>query len=223
MKLHLDIGYKKNVLYTNVELDLPKNGIVSFVGDNGSGKSTIYKTLLGMIEPVHGNVPKELSLYGAVVSDYVHLPEEVKVNDIMSLLGQNRNNYVKVNYIDLYDYVNILKKQKIKTLSSGQKRVVEIYTVLSMEKKYIFLDEATNALDFKNKQLFLNHVKQISKKDVLFFHTTHDLTDVSYLGGKIYGLFKNKKKIVEYLKDEPSLNDLQSFLEYEEVRLWKIC
>lgn len=219
MKLNLDIGYKKNVLYTNANLVFPNHGIVSFIGDNGSGKSTIYKTLLGMIEPIHGCVPEEIGLYGAIISDYVHIPDEVKVDEVLFLLGEERNDYVKRNYKDLYGYVIALKNQKIKTLSSGQKRVVEIYTVLSTKKKYIFLDEATNALDFKNKQLFLNHVKTIAEKDVLFLHTTHDLADVSYLGGKIYGLFKNKKKIVEYINDKPSTDDLRSFLEYEEVRI----
>lgn len=216
MELNLDVGYKKNVLYTNVNLIFPNHGIVSFIGDNGSGKSTIYKTLLGMIEPIHGYVPEELGLYGAIVSDYVHIPDEVKVEEVLILLGDERNNYVNKNYKDLYEYVIALKNQKIKTLSSGQKRVVEIYAVLSTKKKYIFLDEATNALDFKNKQLFLNHVKNIAEKDVLFLHTTHDLEDVSYLGGKIYGLFKSKKKIVEYIHNKPSTDELRSFLEYEE-------
>lgn len=219
MNLHLDIGYKKNVLYTNVDINLPSHGVVSFIGDNGSGKSTLYKTLLSMIEPIHGHVPDTLALNGAIVSDYVHIPEDINVSDVISLLGEESNDYVKENYYDLYDYVNALRNQKVRAMSSGQKRVLEIYTVLSTKKKYIFLDEATNALDFKNKKLFMNHVKQIANQDVLFLHTTHDLADVSYLGGKIYGLFKNKKKVIEYPNEEPTFEELRLFLEYEEVRL----
>lgn len=213
MELFLDIGYKKNVLYTDSKICLPKNGVVSFIGENGSGKSTIYKTLLGMIPPLRGEVPFVISEQGVIVSDYVHIPEEIKIKDLFELIGSIKIDYIKDNYSELYEYVSKLKNQKVKTLSSGQRRLVEIFAVLTTKTKFVFLDEATNALDFKNKNLFLKYIKDLSEKDVLFFHTTHDLSDVVYLGGKIYGLFKDKKKIVEY-NGEISLDCLQKFLEY---------
>lgn len=214
MELQLDIGYKNNALYTDAVLSFPKKGIVTFIGENGSGKSTIYKTLLGMIPSIRGSVPSSFAEFGAIISDYVHIPEEISVADVLALLGREKVDYVKHNYCDLYNYVSKLSHLRIKVLSSGQKRIVEIFTVLSSKKKFIFLDEATNALDFKNKQLFLRYVKELSDRDVLFFHTTHDLSDVIYLGGIVYGLFKSNKKIIKYEGKLDSIDSLQRFLEY---------
>lgn len=213
MELLLDIGYKKNVLYTDTKICLPKKGVVSFIGENGSGKSTIYKTLLGMIPPLRGEIPCVISEQGVIVSDYVHIPEEVRIKDLFELIGPMKISYIQDNYNELYEYVFKLKNQKVKYLSSGQRRLIEIFAVLTTKTKFIFLDEATNALDFKNKNLFLKYIKDLSEKDVLFFHTTHDLSDVVYLGGKIYGLFKDKKKILEY-KGEINLDCLHKFLEF---------
>lgn len=213
MELFLDIGYKDNVLYTDAKITFLEHGIVSLIGENGSGKSTIYKTMMGMIPPIRGKIPNELLQGSAIVSDYVHIPEEITVRDVLDLLGKESVEYVRKNYIKIFDYVLSFKENKVKTLSSGQKRILEIFTVLSTKKKYIFLDEATNALDFKNKQLFLEYVKEISKNDVLFIQTTHNLNDVVYLEGKIYGLFKSRKKIIEYNLKEKDLNSLQKFLE----------
>ncbi len=86
MKVQFDVGYHDKILYQNVELDIPEKGILSILGDNGSGKSTIFKTLLHIIPPIHGFIPKELDKYGGIVADYINAPGEVKVRDILNLL-----------------------------------------------------------------------------------------------------------------------------------------
>ncbi len=215
MKINVDIGYKGNVLYENVKVIFPENGVVSFIGDNGSGKSTIHKTLLGAISPVRGIVPEEFSKRCAIVSDYVHIPEEVRVRDVLKLVDRHHLEIAKNKYINMTRYVYDLKNQLVKKMSSGQKRIVEIYIALASGKDVILLDEAANSLDYKNRVLFLSHVKELSKENVLFIHTSHDLSDVEYLGGEVYGFFKEKKCIEKYLNQEFSSQNLKNFLGYE--------
>lgn len=212
MKLQLDIGYPKHRLYQNAEICIPDHGVVSFLGDNGSGKSTVYKTLMGMIDPLKGTVPSEIQSNIAVVSDYVHLPNEVRIRNILRLLGESRTLAARQNYPDLYERVEHLAQQKIKTLSSGQKRIVEIFCALAAGKRIIILDEAANALDFASKRLFLEQTKQLSEK-IVFLHTSHDLEDAVFLGGTVYGLFQNDRQIKEYA-GEISLAGLKQFLSY---------
>lgn len=87
MEITLDIGYPSNLLYSDVSISVPDHGIISFVGDNGCGKSTLLKTLAGIINPMRGVVPSELLNMNFMVSNYISIPEEVKVKDIMLLLG----------------------------------------------------------------------------------------------------------------------------------------
>ena len=79
MEITLDIGYPENLLYSDVSISVPDHGIISFVGDNGCGKSTLLKTLAGIINPMRGVVPSKLLNMNFMVSNYISIPEEVKV------------------------------------------------------------------------------------------------------------------------------------------------
>lgn len=87
MEITLDIGYPSNLLYSDVSISVPDHGIISFVGDNGCGKSTLLKTLAGIINPMRGVVPSELLNMNFMVSNYISIPEEVKVKDIYDFRG----------------------------------------------------------------------------------------------------------------------------------------
>jgi len=76
--INLSIGYSKtNMLYKDVHLSIETGKIYNIIGENGAGKSTFYKTLLGAIPPLEGNVPVQLKRKIAIVSDYVSLPDEL--------------------------------------------------------------------------------------------------------------------------------------------------
>ncbi len=216
MQNKITIGYGKKILYKDIEIPMEQNGIVSFIGDNGSGKSTFYKTLMGIIPPISGKVPVSVSEKMAVVSDYIHIPEEVMVSDILRLLGDERVEITKEKYGKFHDYIMQYERQLVRTLSSGQKRILEIYSVLASGKTIIILDEASNSLDFKNRRLFLAQVKELASDDILFLHTSHEFEDVVYLGGNVYGLFKNHKEIKKYSGDY-TVENLRKFICSEEV------
>lgn len=213
MKLDLDIGYQKFTLYKNIKFELPEQGIISLIGDNGSGKSTIYKTLMGIIPPIRGKVSDEIIKKCAIVSDYVHIPEENKVKDVLKLCEHLEINREKYNQV--YSYISQQLNQKVKYLSSGQKRILEIFMVLLSGKHIIILDEATNALDFKNKELFLDYVRALSKEGVLFIHTSHDLSEVISLNSISYLLLKSKGKIIRLPDDKRNVNDLSMLIKKE--------
>lgn len=218
MKFKIDIGYKNNLLYKDVEIYFPENGVVSIIGDNGSGKSTLHKTLLGSIPPLRGTVPEDFFKRCAVVSDYVHIPENVTVLDVLDLIDKIHIKIAQNRYAQMAEYIKNIENQIIRTLSSGQKRIVEIYVALASGKDIILLDEAANALDFKNRNLFLEQVKRLSLENVLFVHTSHDLSDIEYLEGEVYGFFKNQHRILRYTDSDLSVKKLKSFLGYEVLK-----
>lgn len=205
MDIQLDIGYRNHLMYKNIHLQLPANGIISLIGSNGSGKSTIYKTLLGHIPAFQGKVPKSVIEKCAIVSDYVHIPEENKVRDVLRL-SSNLKSGIK-RYEKFYQNIAKLLDLKVKMLSSGQKRILEIFMVLLSGKEIIILDEATNALDFESKDLFLNYVRELSS-EILFIHTSHDLTEVVELNSIPYLLVKEKKEIIAIRKENMTTDTL---------------
>ena len=214
MEITLDIGYPSNLLYSGVSISVPDHGIISFVGDNGCGKSTLLKTLAGIINPMRGVVPSELLNMNFMVSNYISIPEEVKVKDIMLLLGNENCNYVKNKYGNIYQFVEKLERQTVKKLSSGEKKVVEIFSSLALHKKYLLLDEASNALDITNRQFLLDALISVSQKDIVVFYVSYNLNEIIKLNGEVYCFipkFKTIKKIQNKELIDNRFKDLITF------------
>lgn len=206
MEITLDIGYPSNLLYSDVSISVPDHGIISFVGDNGCGKSTLLKTLAGIINPMRGVVPSELLNMNFMVSNYISIPEEVKVKDIMLLLGNGNCNYVKSKYGNIYQFVEKLERQTVKKLSSGEKKVVEIFSSLALHKKYLLLDEASNALDITNRQFLLDALISVSQKDIVVFYVSHNLNEIIKLNGEVY-CFIPKFKTIKKIQNEELIDN----------------
>ena len=206
MEITLDIGYPENLLYSDVSISVPDHGIISFVGDNGCGKSTLLKTLAGIINPMRGVVPSELLNMNFMASNYISIPEEVKVKDIMLLLGNENCNYVKNKYGNIYQFVEKLERQTVKKLSSGEKKVVEIFSSLALHKKYLLLDEASNALDITNRQFLLDALISVSQKDIVVFYVSHNLNEIIKLNGEVY-CFIPKFKTIRKIQNEELIDN----------------
>lgn len=206
MEITLDIGYPSNLLYSDVSISVPDHGIISFVGDNGCGKSTLLKTLAGIINPMRGVVPSELLNMNFMVSNYISIPEEVKVKDIMLLLGNENCNYVKNKYGNIYQFVEKLERQTVKKLSSGEKKVVEIFSSLALHKKYLLLDEASNALDITNRQFLLDALISVSQKDIVVFYVSQNLNEIIKLNGEVY-CFIPKFKTIKKIQNEELIDN----------------
>ena len=193
MEITLDIGYPSNLLYSDVSISVPDHGI-------------ILKTLAGIINPMRGVVPSELLNMNFMVSNYISIPEEVKVKDIMLLLGNENCNYVKSKYGNIYQFVEKLERQTVKKLSSGEKKVVEIFSSLALHKKYLLLDEASNALDITNRQFLLDALISVSQKDIVVFYVSHNLNEIIKLNGEVY-CFIPKFKTIKKIQNEELIDN----------------
>ena len=214
MEITLDIGYPSNLLYSDVSISVPDHGIISFVGDNGCGKSTLLKTLAGIINPMRGVVPSELLNMNFMVSNYISIPEEAKVKDIMLLLGNENCNYVKNKYGNIYRFVEKLERQTVKKLSSGEKKVVEIFSSLALHKKYLLLDEASNALDITNRQFLLDALISVSQKDIVVFYVSHNLNEIIKLNGEVYCFIPKFKTIRKIQNEELIYNRFKDLITF---------
>ena len=181
MNINISIGYKANeTLCNNVELSFDMGGITHIIGENGTGKSTLYKTLLGELRPLSGHVPVDVKKNIAVISDYISPPPELKVIDILDFIGKKDIEYMKKNFETLTDIIATIKNQKISQLSTGQKRIAEIFMALSARKRILILDEATSMLDPEGRRELIQTVQEIRKDyQMTVVSITHDLEEVA--------------------------------------------
>lgn len=193
MRLIVDtLSYKNRLVLEKIRQDVDYGDFINIIGQNGSGKSSLFKAFLGdlcykgMIE----FLPSEI----AVVSDYARVPKELKVSDVIGFVKNNSENNVD-NLIALLG-LDKTSNHKVGKLSSGEKRRVEIFVALSSKKKIVIYDEITNALDAGTKKELLDFIKIYhSQNDKIAFYTAHDLAEMFYLGGKYWYVNPSTKSI----------------------------
>ena len=209
MELRIDIGYdRKRPLYTDVCLSFVRGDIINVVGDNGSGKSTLYKTLCGSIPPLRGKIPREVADSCMLVSDTIRPPSELLVSDVFDLIGDSAS-AIRDAYPQISSVLGPLMGRRIGSLSFGQRRILEIASVLSSSKSILILDEALANLDFINRLTCIQIVQRLD--DQVVFNTSHDLGDVIELGGRIIFLDRRAHAFVEY-EGERTVESLRKFM-----------
>ena len=141
----------------NISFTLPQGCIMGLVGQNGAGKSTTLKAILGLVRPDSGSV----KLFGqelqenegqikeqiGVVFDSMNLPELLRGKDVGKVLGPLYQSWDQTAFNGYLERFSLPKNKLIKDYSRGMKMKVAIAAALSHGAKLLLLDEATGGLD----------------------------------------------------------------------------
>ena len=203
----LVIGYK-NIPLSKVSFNLYKGQKLAIIGENGKGKSTLIKTLMGIIPKISGkftygyNVNKEyfdqqmefLNDKNTVFDEYLHSFPTEDPQQIRNILGTF-----------MFSGEDVFKK--IKVLSGGEKVRLQLCKILRKSPNLLILDEPTNHLDIFSKEkletllteyngtvLFVSHDRYFINKvadSLLVFEND----EVVYFDGK-YDEYVNQKKSI---------------------------
>lgn len=144
----------KGFALENLNLALPQGCIMGLIGENGAGKSTTIKSLLGIIHADSGSIEilgkepsADIKQDIGVVLDEVGLPQDFNVKEIQAVMKNTFANWqddVFVNYISKF---KLPEKKAFKSFSKGMKMKLGIAIALSHDAKLLILDEPTSGLD----------------------------------------------------------------------------
>lgn len=204
----------------DISFEIEKGSYTAILGHNGSGKSTIAKLLIGLIEKksgeiIIGNLPLNIdNLYsirdligivfqnpdnqfiGSTVRDDIAFGLENTCVDPSKMDAIINEYSKKVNMEDFLDH-------EPSKLSGGQKQRVAIAGILAMNPSIIILDEATSMLDPKGKKEINNLVRELNRKNhMTILSITHDIEEAA-LADKV--ILLNNGKIVDIGKPEDIL------------------
>lgn len=153
-----------------------KHGMITgLIGKNGAGKSTVFKAILGLIRTDGGQItilgkqPEQLTgadkeLLGVVLSDS-GFSGYLEVKDLVSILEKMYHNFDRNKFVSNCDRFSIPLEKKIKELSTGTKRKVQILTAISHEAKFLILDEPTSGLDVTARDEILDMLREYMEQD----------------------------------------------------------
>ncbi len=189
------IGYN-HLLIDIPALTLQKGNLYTLIGRNGTGKTTLLNTLLGIIEPLHGEIhinqvktsqlkPKEKAQLVAYVPSLFVGAQHLSTRDYIAMGRAPYTNFIgKLSTADwaLVDSIierlnigHLAYKDTIK-LSDGERQIATIAKALTQQTKVVLLDEPTAFLDYANRMSVLGILKQISREfKVCILQTSHDL------------------------------------------------
>ena len=200
---NLSFEYREGIrTINNISFDIFEGEYVAILGHNGSGKSTIAKLIIGLLE----------KLKGTIIVNGVELTLEnlYKVRD--NCVPQNQMDEIINNYASKVDMQDFLDHEPIK-LSGGQKQRVAIAGILAMNPKIIILDEATSMLDPIGKREINNLVRKLNKeKTMTIISITHDIEEAKNADRIIV---MNNGKVMAIGKPQEILSDEKILIKYE--------
>ncbi len=176
-----------------INLEIPSGCIIGLIGENGAGKTTLIKSILNIVKIDKGEIKvfgkdnkKEESLIKediGVVLDNMFFPEILTANDINVIMKDIYKSWDKELFYKYLSDFNLPEDRKIKTLSKGMRKKLEIVTALSHHPKLLILDEPTSGLDpvVRNDVLdiFLDFIQNENHTILLSTHITSDLEHIA--------------------------------------------
>lgn len=209
---NIHFSYQNKKILNDVSITIPQGAIVSLLGANGVGKSTLMKILLGLLSPSRGKVMlqgKPLQSYSIKerAKQIAYVPQSTKIVFSFSALDivlmgriafeswfQKASQEDRTLAYQAMHKLGIehLAEQDYQTLSGGQKQLVLIARALAQGAKIVVMDEPISGLDYGNQLRLLEVILTLSKEGYTFLKSTHFPEHALLLGGMTYAIQDTK-------------------------------
>ena len=190
---NVKFGYDKDrEILKGISFKVKKGEMISIVGKNGAGKSTVSKLVCGFYKPTEGEIlfngrnlandtiKERAEKIGIVMQNPNQMISKTMIFDEVALglrvrgLGEEEIKervFETLKVCGLYEFRN----WPISALSFGQKKRVTIASILVLNPEVIILDEPTAGQDFKHYTEIMEFLKELNKKGVTIIMITHDM------------------------------------------------
>src|SRR3954451_15693963 len=190
----LTIGYSDHVVGRDLNVALATGEVLALLGPNGGGKTTLLKTLLGILTPQAGEVMiggRSLARISigerARLIAYVpqaHVPTFAFTVETVVLMGRTAhgNLFSRPSAHDRMVAARVLEQFGIAQLaprpytmiSGGERQLVLLARALAQEPQFVVLDEPTASLDFGNQGKVMREIRALAASGLGVLFTTHD-------------------------------------------------
>jgi len=173
-------SYEKHLVIDQVSFTLETGTITTLIGPNGAGKTTIAKLLLGIENPMHGNISR-------TTSKTSYAPQQISINNNLPMTAKSFLEYIAPQYEssplskDVLEFMHFhaIQDKQINVLSGGQRQGLVLASSILQSPELLVLDEPTQALDINGQQEFYKLLEKIRfSLGSTIFIISHDLFTV---------------------------------------------
>ena len=209
-------SYSKKLVIDHVNMHIPESSIYGFVGENGSGKTTIMRLLTGLAEPTSGTY----ELFGLKNNDprifekRKNISAIVETTSLVPTLTAKQN----IRYYELYTGITLteadrdallskvhlenVNNKKVRNFSLGMRQRLGIALALVNNPKLMFLDEPMNGLDPEGIAELRDLLIELNQKDgITVLISSHILSELEKIAS-CYGFISHGKLIEEITAQE---------------------
>ncbi|MDD7766479.1 MULTISPECIES: ABC transporter ATP-binding protein [Anaerococcus] len=192
-----------------LDLNIKRGSIVGYIGENGAGKSTTIKLILGDMKKDSG----EIYIFGKKIEDLTDdekkkiafvfedffFPQELNIKEVEKFHSMYYGNFWEKETFDrLLKRFNLPEKKKVSTFSRGMKMKLSLILALSHKAELLILDEATSGLDPVARDDILDILLEfIQDENKSIMISSHILSDLEKIADEIAFLHKGKLIFVE--------------------------
>jgi ABC-2 type transport system ATP-binding protein len=202
--------YGSQLALDRVSLEVPRGVVCALLGENGAGKTTAIRILLGLNEPDAGTATVlglNSTEHGQIIRSRVgYVPERPTLYDWMTVseIGWFTSGFYPDGFLERYlhlaaDY-QLPLKQKIKNLSKGMRAKVSLALALAHEPQVLILDEPTSGLDTLVRREFLEGMVDIAAAGRTVLLSSHQIGEVERVADIVAILRAGKLVLVERLE-----------------------
>ena len=204
------LGKSLNDFYLGpLDLNIKRGSIVGYIGENGAGKSTTIKMILGDMKKDSG----EIYIFGKKIEDLTEdekkkiafvfedffFPQELNIKEVEKFHSMYYGNFwEKETFNKLLKRFKLPEKKKISTFSRGMKMKLSLILALSHKAELLILDEATSGLDPVARDDILDILLEfIQDENRSIMISSHILSDLEKIADEIAFLHRGKLIFVE--------------------------
>ena len=220
----------------NIQFDLYPGEVHALMGENGAGKSTFMKILMGLLVPdsgtinfngelientdVHNMLQKGISMIHQeilmvpelTIAQNIFLGREIKQGYWVNEQQINQRSQEILNLIGL----DLNVRTKAKNLSIAELQLIEIAKAISNHAKIIIMDEPTSALSDKESAMLFEIIRDLKSKGVAIIYISHKLEEIFQIADRITVL-RDGKFIITKNTNELDKNSLISHMVGREI------
>lgn len=196
-------SYGREAVLENFNFQAEKGEIVGLVGENGAGKSTLLRILATLNVPTSGEVylyeESYRKNYKKLRGKIGYVPQEIQLWEDLPVI-ENMRFFEKLSPVnrsvsELKELLSRLHLQKydtkVKQLSGGMKRKLNLAISLINQPELLLLDEPTSGIDLKSRIEIGKFLKDLSDEGTLIIYTSHDMTEIKELCDRIIFIGKD--------------------------------
>lgn len=212
--------YGRKLVYENLNIHVKEGSILGLLGKNGAGKTTTINILNGFLQPRSGEclifgentqklTPKTKGRIGFLIEGHIQY-SFMDIHQIEKFYSGFYPNWNNEPYWDLMSKLKVGPKQRISTMSCGQKSQVALGLILAQDPDLLILDDFSSGLDPGYRRLFIDYLRAYAKaENKTIFTTSHIISDMERLIDDV--LIMDYNRVLTQCSVHDFMNDFKQF------------